>query len=112
MLQADGATSKGLAPIPAGDISQFDSEDHPAAEFEAEADPELRGAFMVRDMFQITKGFSSRLSGGGPDFCSRMPEFHSESMAAAVRLLSDEAIIATYDLYCQNYPVVKTPSSE
>ena len=31
---------------------------------------------------------------------------HSESMAAAVRLLSDESITATYNLYCSNDPVV------
>ncbi|KAI2625707.1 hypothetical protein GGR54DRAFT_592678 [Hypoxylon sp. NC1633] len=31
---------------------------------------------------------------------------HSASMAAAVQLLSDESIIATYNIYCQRDPVV------
>ncbi|KFY25204.1 hypothetical protein V491_01873 [Pseudogymnoascus sp. VKM F-3775] len=31
---------------------------------------------------------------------------HSGSMAAAVRLLTDESILVTYNLYCQNDPVV------
>jgi hypothetical protein len=31
---------------------------------------------------------------------------HSASMAAAVRMLTDESISATYNLYCQNDPVV------
>ena len=31
---------------------------------------------------------------------------HSESMAAAVRLLSDESITTTYNLYCLDDPVV------
>lgn len=31
---------------------------------------------------------------------------HSDSMAASVRLLSDESIIATYNLYCRNDAIV------
>ena len=31
---------------------------------------------------------------------------HSQSMAAAVQLLSDESIITTYNLYCQTDPAV------
>ncbi|KAM7214830.1 hypothetical protein V8F06_009820 [Rhypophila decipiens] len=63
MFQAGGANSKGLAPIPEGNTSQFHSEDHPAPKFEAPGRPGTQRAI----------GDTMLPGGGGPDGSQPIP---------------------------------------
>ncbi|KAM7205705.1 hypothetical protein V8F33_001031 [Rhypophila sp. PSN 637] len=86
MLQADGANSKGLAPIPEGDDTcQLDSEHHPAPILEAQEDRELKGPLMVRNMPAHDEIFFRRLS-------DKLEEVQKDTMAALPAVLKDCAI--------------------
>ncbi|KAM7216650.1 hypothetical protein V8F06_007965 [Rhypophila decipiens] len=91
MLQADGANSKGLAPIPEGDDTcQFDSDHHPAPNLEAREDRELKGPLMVRNMPAHDEIFFRRLS-------DKLEEVQKDTMAALPAVLKDSAISEAED---------------
>lgn len=58
------------------------------------------------EKFSMSLKICLTLSGGVGNVKDYAFYIHSESMASAVRMLSDESIIATYNLYCSKDSVV------